>query len=196
MLHRGADYISSSGKTRRPKWVCRCDCGNVVNVIASNLKRGTSTSCGCAQIEQLRARVMTHGGYANNEKLYNVWHGMRKRCYCATDNHYPDYGGRGISICDEWNDYAVFREWAVLNGYKEGLSIDRIDVNGDYSPDNCRWADNHTQQNNKRCCIYFTNNGDTKTLKEWSRACEIPYATLYSRYKRGWGVDRMLNNSD
>lgn len=192
VMFRGDDYIYPNGK-RRPQWVCQCDCGNVKNICASNLKRGTTTSCGCAQIEQLKQRVTKHGGWANKEKLYEVWHNMRRRCYCETDSHYPDYGRRGIAICDEWkNDYPAFRDWALSNGYREGLSIDRINVNGNYDPSNCRWTTNLVQQNNRRCTIKISYKGRTQSLTEWARELNIPYRTLYSRYRWGWDVERML----
>ena len=136
---------------------------------------------------------MTHGGYAKKEKLYSVWLGMRKRCYCKTDQHYEYYGARGVEICQEWaNDYSAFRDWAMSNGYREGLSIDRIDADGDYSPQNCRWATNIVQQNNRRMCINLTYNGETHTLKEWSKIRNINYQTLYQRYRLGWDIERML----
>ena len=193
VLYRTTDYVQPNG-SRRPRWRCKCDCGTELDVIASNLKRGSTRSCGCLQKEELSKRRTSHGGWANNEKLYGVWHGMKKRCYCVTDQHYKDYGERGITVCDLWKeDYAAFREWALSNGYKEGLSIDRINVDDGYSPDNCRWVTAKVQQSNRRSCIYVTYNGETKTLKGWSLDTGIPYATLVQRYNCGWETSRMLN---
>ncbi len=168
----------------RPKWKCMCDCGNTVSVYASNLKRGSSKSCGCLQRALLSARKTVHSGWANKDKLYNVWHGIKKRCQCETDPHYKNYGARGIGLCAEWEEYNEFRSWAYEHGYREGLSLDRIDVDGHYEPANCRWTDNYTQQNNKRNNIRYTYNNETHTLKEWSRMLGINYQTLYSRLTR------------
>lgn len=192
MIRRVDDCVHPSG-AHRPMWWCRCSCGNERAFLASNLLRGTSLSCGCLQKELLSKRKLTHGGYANKEKLYSVWLGMRKRCCCETESHFKYYGACGIKVCAEWvNDYSVFRTWSLENGYREGLSIDRIDVNGDYSPQNCRWATATVQQNNRRTCINLTYNGETHTLKEWSRIRNIKYPTLYQRYHLRWSVERML----
>lgn len=144
-------------------WLCKCDCGREVSVLAGSLRRGASTSCGCAQNKWLSERKIAekHGGarttpHGGKERLYRVWCGMKERCYSPKHNRYENYGGRGISVCDEWRDnYSAFREWALAHGYtpeapRGACTIDRIDVNGDYCPGNCRWVDNKTQCNNKR----------------------------------------------
>lgn len=196
VIERGEDRIDSVGK-RRPTWRCICGCGNETTALASNLKRGITTSCGCFQKENMSKLKKTHGGYANNEPLYTVWLGIRKRCLSSKSTRYADYGGRGIAICEQWADsYAAFREWSLNHGYQKGLSIDRIDVDGDYSPDNCRWVDNLTQQNNRRCNINVTYQNQTHTLKEWSRIRNINYQTLYRRYKLGWDTPKLLNYID
>lgn len=178
-LHR------DTSATGRSKWICICDCGAIVSVISSNLKRGSTKSCGCLQRELLSKRATTHGGWKEKDSLYEVWHGMKRRCYSKSDSHYKDYGARGIDICDEWReDYSKFREWAIENGYQKGLSIDRIDVNSGYSPGNCRWATSYVQQNNRRSCRYYTHDGETLTLKQWSKKLGINYQTLYSRITR------------
>lgn len=118
-------------------------------------------------------------------KLYNTWLHMKTRCYNKNYNRYDDYGGRGITICDEWiNDFKAFYDWSMSNGYKDNLTIDRIDVNGNYEPDNCRWADRKTQANNRRNNVYLTYNGKTKTISQWSRELNIPENTIRSRYYR------------
>lgn len=178
------------------RWLCRCDCGVEKECLGTNLKRGISQSCGCLQRELLSLRRKTHGGWANNEKLYSVWHGMRKRCSNKNGHNYKDYGARGITVCDEWGDYSAFREWSLSHGYADGLSIDRIDVNGNYEPSNCRWTNNKVQQNNRRCCIYITYNDETHTLKEWSEIRGIKYQTLYQRYKLGWDTSRLLEYTE
>lgn len=176
----GRDF-ENEGRTRV---ICDCECGVRKSYVLSNLKRGTTKSCGCLQRELLSQRTATHRGWANNDPLYNVWHGIRKRCDCPTCHNYSGYGGRGIKYAEEWNDFANFRSWALSSGYEKGLSIDRIDVNGDYTPENCRWATNYEQQNNKRNNRLMTYRGETHTAKEWSRILGINYQTLYANAKR------------
>lgn len=138
---------------RNTLWECECDCGNVAIVDASSLISGHTISCGCYMRETSRNTRTTHG--KSNERLYVVWQGMLNRC--KNENHisYHNYGGRGVCVCNEWENYETFRQWALSNGYDENAkrgdcTLDRIDVNGNYEPQNCRWADMKTQCNNKR----------------------------------------------
>lgn len=196
VLERTHDYVTPSGG-RRPRYRCLCDCGNEKVVVGSNLLRGTTTSCGCFQRENMSALKKKHGGWAAKEKLFGVWCGIRKRCLSPNSHNYNNYGKRGIYICDSWKDsYEAFREWAYMNGYKQGLSIDRIDNDSGYSPDNCRWTTPITQQNNRRSNINITYQSQTRTLSEWARLRNINYQTLYRRYKCGWSTPKMLNFTD
>ena len=166
---------------------CVCDCGNETVVNESNLKRGLSKSCGCGIIKALIHRNKyaprkDHHKY-KDYSLYRVWSGIKKRCFSKTEPAYPDYGGRGITVCNEWkNDYEKFLQWSLENGYKKGLTIDRIDNNGNYCPENCRSADLFIQANNKRNNIIITYKGITDTLPNWARKLKISANLLYSRY--------------
>lgn len=126
-------------------------------------------------------------------KLYNTWLHIKTRCYNQNYNRYKDWGGRGITMCDEWlHDPVAFYDWAMSNGYKEDLTIDRIDVNGNYEPDNCRWVDRKTQSNNRRDNVKFTYDNKTLTIAQWSRELGIPENTIRSRYLRGKSVEKCL----
>lgn len=143
-------------------WHCKCDCGNEVDVIGYNLREGLSLSCGCYAKEVASIRNKTHGD--SKSRLYRIWRGMKTRCYNSSEPGYKYYGARGIYVCDEWNNsYEAFQEWALNNGYDKKLSIDRIDTNGPYSPENCRWATAQQQNNNKRSNVLITYQGETHT---------------------------------
>lgn len=172
-------------------WRCRCECGSEKVVRGYALRYGHTKSCGCLQSEQIAKRNMKHGG--SRSHIYMVWDGMRKRCYNPNEPAYKNYGGRGIRVCDEWlNSFVAFREWAIENGYSDGLSIDRIDVNGNYCPENCRWSDAKTQCNNRRTNRYITFNEENHTISEWSAISGIPQDVIRYRLKAGWGVKRAL----
>lgn len=170
-------------------WRCKCDCGKEKIIPSRRLNNNHGTrSCGCLREDVWKSNgknLYKHG--LSRTRLYKIWSGMHDRCCRKTDSQYKYYGGRGIKICDEWvNDFLSFYEWSMSNGYSDNLSIDRIDVNGDYSPDNCRWADQLQQANNKRNNIVIEIDGVKKTLPEWARQLGTSKELAYTRIANGW----------
>ena len=164
------------GKRGEVLWVCKCDCGNTKIINGNSLRRGASTTCGCSTVKH-----RMHG-----TRLYRIFEGMLKRCYNPRHRWYKRYGGRGIRICDEWiENRGAFFSWAMANGYRDDLTIDRIDVNGNYCPENCRFVDMKAQINNRSVTPTVEINGQAKTISELSVITGIEYQTLYRRYKRG-----------
>lgn len=167
-------------ENKRLIWRCKCDCGNEKNIAARYLQEGKSHSCGCI----VTVGKPTHGD--STSRLHRIWKGMKDRCNNPKVKDYALYGARGIRVCEEWsNDYSKFMKWAKENGYKDNLSIDRINNDGNYEPGNCCWADNVQQGNNRRTSIFVEIDGEAHTLKEWSRISGINYHTIKYRYKIG-----------
>lgn len=133
------------------RWLCRCDCGTEREVDSATLKSGKSRSCGCKMAEFTSNANKTHG--LSGTRLHSIWKNMRRRCLAADNPRFPDYGGRGITICDEWRDFAVFHAWATANGYADDLTIERLDVDGNYEPDNCTWIPREEQSTNRRISL-------------------------------------------
>ena len=178
----------------RAMWECVCDCGGKKITSGKNLKSGWALSCGCLQRET-RAnngkKNKTHG--QKGTRLYNTWAHMKQRCENPKNDDYNNYGGRGICVCDEWQEFEPFYEWAMSNGYNEKLTIDRIDVNGNYEPNNCRWADAYTQHNNTRTNTYVVYKGQRKTASQWSRELKISKCRLYRQLKNGKTLEEIIN---
>ena len=175
----------------RTRWVCRCDCGNTLTVDARNLTSGNSKSCGCLKIEKSISRLTKHGG--KGTRLYSIWKGLKERCYNKNKKNYHIYGGRGIFVCDRWKDsFEAFRDWAMTSGYTDMLSIDRIDNNGPYSPENCRWATRFIQNRNKTTTRWITHKGKTLTLSGWAKILGLSASALHERIKK-YGIATALS---
>lgn len=177
-------------KHGHPLIECRCDCGNLVQVELGSLRSGNTKSCGCYWREVVTRVNSTHG--MTNTSLYNTWRGMKERCLNQNSSNYKNYGGRGIKICPEWLDFENFKKWALKNRYRNGLTIERIDNDGDYCPENCRWASRLEQGNNKRNNHMITYRGETKSVASWARKYGINYTTLQSRLQSGWPIEKAL----
>ena len=183
--------------TRKTYFNCQCDCGNVKSVRADSLIAGMIRSCGCLKKEQDRTNLTAaHTHKQSGTRLYQIWQGIKKRCYNPHDARYDRYGGRGIKVCDEWrDDFQSFYDWAMQNGYQETLTIDRIDNDGDYCPENCRWSDSQEQARNRSSNIKITIGNATKTLTEWCEIFEVDSKVVFARYKRNGfiGIDELFN---
>lgn len=181
------EQLNTRDKHGYPIYKCVCDCGNVVHVNSNKLKTHNTKSCGCLKFERLR----THGH--SHDRLYTIYNNLKNRCCNKNHRDFKDYGGRGIAVCDEWcNDFMNFYKWSIANGYNDTLTIDRIDVNGNYEPSNCRWTNSTTQSRNKRNTVYLTYNGVTKSLPQWAEELGVKYNKLYSRYRRKWTTKEIL----
>lgn len=193
VIEQAEDYVTPKGIKRR-KWLCQCDCGKTCVVLGSSLKSGRTSSCGCLRrekIEEINKANQTHG--KSQTRLYHIWQLMKQRCLNPQNKHYVDYGGRGITICDEWKgDFIAFYNWAIDSGYRDDLSIDRADNCKGYNPENCRWVSEKVQANNKRNNRYLTLNGETHNLSEWSEITGIKIDTICKRLKAGWPVEKAL----
>lgn len=167
-------------------WKCKCDCGNFKNVKTSDLKRGHVKSCGC--IFNGKKIKNTH-----NNRIYNIWYNMKRRCYQKEDKNYKNYGKRGIRIRADWlNDFSNFYEWAINNGYEENLTIERIDVNGNYEPNNCKWITLEKQLCNQRRNVFYCYKGETKCLSELCKEHKMPYTTVRARLLSGKTIQQAL----
>lgn len=191
VIKRAENTVLPCGQTKT-RWLCRCDCGNEIITQGYSLKNGHTKSCGCLNREMRVIANTKHGKHGT--RIYKSWESMKARCYNNNDKKFPRYGGRGITVCDEWrNDFQVFYDWAISHGYKEGLTIDRINNDGNYCPENCRWVGLNEQANNKSTNQFLTYNGETKTIAEWSRERGIRYETLRQRIVRyKWSAEKAL----
>jgi len=194
--HGRLTVVSYAGPHQSPdrtrhKWRCLCDCGNTVDILASNLTRNHSRSCGCLKNELTRERETTHG--MSDTPECGTWVHIRQRCCNPNSLDYPDYGGRGITVCERWmNSFENFYRDMGDRPSPEHM-IERIDNDAGYSPDNCIWATIEVQANNKRTSHRLTHNGETHTVTEWSRILNINQGTLEKRIRSGWPIHRAFD---
>lgn len=176
-------YVPSEG------WLCQCDCGTEKFILSGSLRSGT-ISCGCFRREKMRD-LRTKHGYARSS-IYTTWLGMKKRCENTNDKHYADYGGRGIKVCDRWQDFANFLE-DMGPRPSPNLTLERIDNDGPYSKKNCKWATATEQANNKRNNRVLEFNGRKMTVHEWARELDVHASALHRRLGNGWSVEDTLS---
>lgn len=184
--------LHSKNTLGKPRWSCVCVCGATKVVAGAALRQGRTVSCGCFQKDRARETFTAHGLHAH--PLNVVWRNMKSRCHNSRNPRYLDYGGRGIAVCAEWrNDFLAFYLWAMANGYTEGLTLDRERNDAGYTPGNCRWATQQTQSRNTRRNRVYIVDGKAKTLAALvEQQGAIPYDTVYSRLRKGWGIQHAL----
>lgn len=185
-------------ENKRKMWKCVCTCGNITYLPTSEITRGRTQSCGCYALEvQKRPRPYQCKFKGTRLKdgrtrISSIWKGMMGRCYNKSYKGYKNYGGRNIQVCPEWHNPLVFQEWAFANGYADDLTLDRIDNNGDYCPENCRWITMFEQSQNRRNCVYLEYQGKRQTLSSWARELNVSEQMLGSRLKADWPVEDLL----
>ena len=161
-------------------WECVCECGNIVNVPSAKLLSGKKQSCGCDTVERRRKGASKHGITAGGKpRTFIIWNDMKARCFNESSPSYKSYGKRGIKVCDEWLSFENFHNWAIKNGYADDLTIDRIDNDGDYTPENCRWISKAENRKRQRNVHWITANGNTKSVNEWCKILNISKTTAY-----------------
>lgn len=184
-----AGYLKQPNGKSEAAWQCSCSCGTTVTVRAAKLRNGHTTSCGCYTRELTTLRNNVHG--LSGHPLYGAWGQMITRCTNPNDKSYPDYGGRGITVCDRWrNSFEAFL--TDMGERPNGMTLDRIDADGDYKPGNCRWATSAEQQRNKRNSVWLEYAEVRLPLTDWAAALGLNYYTLHRRVSDGWPVERAL----
>lgn len=172
-------------------YICRCDCGNIRTIKTYNLTSGSTKSCGCYHKKMIAIQSTIHG--LSKHPLYKTWHNMRSRCKNPNASKYKLYGGKGIKVCKEWDEnFVSFYNWAINNKWEKGLSIERLDSNKNYEPNNCIWADYKIQNNNTIQNHKLTFNGKTMNINQWAEYLNISKKMLSERIRRGWNIERAL----
>lgn len=190
VISRGTN--AGQGEKSKARWTCRCECGQEVLVHAGALKSGNTQSCGChkAELAKINGKSLNYRHGMTGAKAHIVWDSMLQRCCNENHKSYPQYGGRGIKVCDAWYTFENFH--TDMGDPLPGLTIDRIDTNGNYEPANCRWATMAEQGRNKRNNFLIEHNGENLTLAEWAKRYSLDRVTLRDRLKRGWTVEQAL----
>lgn len=179
------DYLGKS------YFLCKCNCGNIKKIRKDHLINGDIKSCGCISKRYNNVKRQFHNG--TGTRLYSIYRNIKRRCFSKNDKLYKYYGERGITMCKEWQDnFKLFKSWSINNGYTDDLTIDRINVNGNYEPNNCRWITMKEQCRNKRNNHNITYNGKTQCLNDWADEFNINRTTLLCRLKRGWNLKEAL----
>ncbi len=173
-------------------WFCKCECGNNAIVSSAKLKNGHTKSCGCLSKEVAKEKATIHG--KTKTTLYRRWANIKTRCFNINHKSYKNYGAKGITMCDEWaKDFMSFYDWAIKNGYSKELTIDRINVNGNYEPSNCRWVNTKAQANNRNSNVFIMYKGKTQTIHQWADEYNIKYNTFWARLnKYDWNIEKAL----
>lgn len=186
--------IREAGRSgRKVLWECVCECGNHSIVEGNRLRSGGTKSCGCLRADTIVAFNKKHG--MSSSRLYNIWSHMKSRCSNKNNEAYKRYGGRGIAVCKEWQKFEPFMKWAMKNGYKDNLEIDRLDNNLGYSPENCHFTTPKINSRNRRSNRLVTINGKTKTLAEWSEISGLDSTLIRYRVSSGWPEKDILSPS-
>lgn len=183
-------------KQRQATWLCQCECANQITAVGCYLRSKRVMSCGCLRKDNLLKSITKHN--KSRDKIYKVFTGMKARCYNKNSIEYKNYGARGIKICEEWlNNFLNFYDWAIANGYDENTehgkcTIDRIDVNGDYCPNNCRFVSNLIQQRNKRNNRFIEYKGIKLCVADWEKRLNFSQGTIKTRIKNGWSIKQII----
>lgn len=182
--------IEKSGR-KRQKVLCICECKKKVTCVVANLLAGTTRSCGCLLLNRKKTHCLSR-----THPLYGVWVGIKRRCYVAGNHNYHLYGAKGVKMCKEWrNDFMVFYNWSILNGWAKGLQIDRINPFGNYTPENCRYVTNLVNIRNRRNSISLEFKRNKMSIKEWSDLLGIPIGTIFYRFKMGMPINKILTTN-
>jgi hypothetical protein len=181
-------YVYKGGRKKK-QVLCKCDCGKEKIILLENVTSGKSKSCGCFNIDRTREANTTHGMCYT--PLNGIWREIRKRCLNKNYKRYADWGGRGITVCKQWDVFMNFHE-DMKDGYKKGLQIDRIDNNKGYSKENCRWVTRTENGRNKRNNVLLTFAGKTACVAEWEQMYNLPKDIIRKRIKRGWDTERAI----
>jgi hypothetical protein len=183
--------LEERNKRGRVMYFCGCSCGGEKIISGGDLRNRRMPSCGCYTKELCVEHFRTHG--LSKHPLFAVRNGIKSRCNNKNNSEYHNYGARGITLCEEWNDFRVFYDWAINAGYKAGLILDRIDNDGNYCPENCRWVDAKKSAINRRTTIYITYNGESRTMAEWSDITGMSLSLIESRQMKGWSAEDIFS---